>query len=297
MARRPLQYRQPKFTISRRETDAKLLKIVAAMEAASREAEADRNLSEEGRRAKFTESAVAPLKQLSELRALRLKDLEAEAARAEKIAGRAFSPEMSALEHAQAFELFREARANPKMREMLVDELTGPSEDPRTVRLRKFTLAAHPLLTGVSDAVYHHVRLKLQPTLPGELAEIEESLADIRSQVDHTEVAMDSIIAHADHEALRAAGALRKRVVDWTPEERAEFVETHGVNEFRHAIYRDSRLDELSEDSRSHTDHDLVQVDQGAAAADDTAPAVSVRHDVDPGAQSLFTQRLQGTAA
>src|SRR5690606_41098034 len=101
-------------------------------------------------------------------------------------------------------------------RKQFMDRVLDASDtSERTAELRRYILNSDPMLTGFSDAAMNLLRLRLQPSLPQEVHQIENKMAVLREELRDTDLVMQAIQQSVDREDFEALGVIGKPMNEW----------------------------------------------------------------------------------
>lgn len=203
-------------------------------------------LSDRGHVQQFSVAAAAAYKELRGIRTVYRKALEAKAERIGQLTGRAFTVGLDAMQREQALEMAREARRDPAFKKALLDRLVNQRDDsPETLQLRRYFLNLDPMLSGFSEPTIDLLRLRLHPTLPAEVHALEVEMAQTRSDLAEIQLAMDTILPSCDRAVFEQLGIVGKPMSQWTPAERAEYIERVGLEAFQQDYVADAAFTAL----------------------------------------------------
>lgn len=195
-----------------------------------------------------------------------------------------YGPRVSQEQRQVFLSLVSGMRTDATVRARTMDRLLDAKRvDAETMALRRFMLEEIP--AELLDITHAHdvIRMRLQPTMPEEAAQLAASIREVDRASAHVEAALDSLAAVADRDVLEAEGAIGRRVTAWTPEERAAYAEKFGLDALAAAVSREivfgapvraGHPDTLSApEARGATNADLSDffktfVDPAEAAAD-----------------------------
>lgn len=203
--------------------------------------DADPNLSDAGKRNAQAKMFAPTYKRIDAMRRPLAEKRAGLIARLERLgASIGHAPRATEAQRQLFLTLVNEMRRDPEVRARMLDRLTAANKvDPETQAMRRFFLEELP--PELLDLRHAHdlMRLRLQPSLPEEAAQLTDAIREVDRELSHVEAALDSIATHADRDVLQAEGAVGRRVSEWTPEERASYAARFGLDALARAVARE----------------------------------------------------------
>ena len=231
-------YRLPKLALA----NANLVTLNETLHARAQEIATDANLSPRGQTAAFSRMAAQAYGRINAMRTPLMERRARALGKLEALGGTlGRAPRATESQRQLWLTVVSEMRRDPEVRARTLDRLLDAKRvDADTQAMRRFFLEDVP--TELIDLTHAHglMRLRLLPTMPEEAEAITAAVREIDRELDHVEASLDAIAASTDRDVLQEVGVIGRRVMEWTPEERATFAQQFGMDALSAAVARET---------------------------------------------------------